>query len=254
VRNKANVLIVDDDIEMTETLSDILEDSGYDVESANDGFKAIERVKARTFDVILIDIKMPGINGVETYKEIKSIRPEAAVMMMTAYSVEDLVAEALREGAYGVMYKPIDIAKVAEFIERIKKSALILIVDDDLSTCETLMDVLKEEGYRTARASSSEEAIKKVQERTFDIVFIDVKMPVMNGLEIYLALKKIRPDIKVIMMTGYRQEVQDLVEEAIKNNAYTCIYKPFDVEKALKLLEGILARKTKAEIHQTEVK
>lgn len=254
MRNKANVLIVDDDIEMTETLSDILEDSGYDVESANDGFKAIERVKARTFDVILIDIKMPGINGVETYKEIKSIRPEAAVMMMTAYSVEDLVAEALREGAYGVMYKPIDIAKVAEFIERIKKSALILIVDDDLSTCETLMDVLKEEGYRTARASSSEEAIKKVQERTFDIVFIDVKMPVMNGLEIYLALKKIRPDIKVIMMTGYRQEVQDLVEEAIKNNAYTCIYKPFDVEKALKLLEGILARKTKAEIHQTEVK
>lgn len=253
MRNKANVLIVDDDIEMTETLSDILEDSGYDVEVANDGFKAIERVKARAFDVILMDIKMPRINGVETCKEIKSIRPEAVVMMMTAYSVEDLVAEALKEGAYGVMYKPIDIAKVAEFVERIKKSALILIVDDDLSTCETLMDVLKEEGYRTARASSGEEAIKKVQEKSFDVVFIDVKMPVMNGLEVYIALKKIRPDLKVIMMTGYRQEVKDLLEEAIKNNAYTCIYKPFDVEKVLKLLEGILARKTKDEISQMEV-
>jgi two-component system response regulator HydG len=253
VKNKANVLIVDDDIEMTETLSDILKDLGHHVEVANDGLKAIEKIKAQTFDVILMDIKMPGINGVETYKRIKNIRPEATVMMMTAYSVEDLVAEALKEGAYGIMYKPIDITKVVEFIESLKKSALILIVDDDLSTCETLMDVLEEKGYRIARASSGKEAIKMVREAKFDIVFIDVKMPVMNGLEVYLTLKKIRPDIKAIMMTGYRQEMQGLVEEAIKSNAYTCLYKPFNVEKVLKLLGEILARKTKTEINQTEV-
>lgn len=253
MRNKTNVLIVDDDIGMTETLSDILDESGYDVEVANDGFQAIERVKARAFDVILMDIKMPGINGVKTYKKIKKIRPEAAVMMMTAYSVEALVAEALKEGAYGVMYKPIDITKVTEFIEHIRKSAFILIIDDDLSTCETLMDVLEEKGYHMARASSGEEAIKKVREARFDIIFIDVRMPVMNGLEVYLALKKIRPNIKAIMMTGYRQEVQDLVEEAIKKSVYTCIYKPFDVKNVLKLLEEILARKTKAEISQMEV-
>ena len=113
------------------------------------------------------------------------------------------------------------------------EKASILIVDDDLLTCETFMDVLEEKGYRIAKASSGQEAIEKVQERSFDIVFIDVKMPVMNGLEIYLALRKIRPDVKVIMMTGYRQEVQDLVEEAIRTNAYTCIYKPFDIEKVL---------------------
>jgi two-component system response regulator HydG len=253
VTDKAGVLIVDDDIEMTETLSDILEDLGYHVEVANDGLKAIKKFKARAFDVILMDIKMPGINGVETYKEIKNIQPKAAVMMMTAYSVEDLVAEALKEGAYGIMYKPIDIAKVVEFIERVKKSVLILIVDDDLSTCEILMRVLEEKGYHIARASSGEEAIKMVREVRFGIVFIDIKMPVMNGLEIYLALRKIRPDIKAIMMTGYRQEVQDLVEEAIKNNAYTCLYKPFDVKKVLKLLEGILARKSKAQINHMEV-
>ncbi len=120
--SKTSLLIVDDDIEMTDSLCDILEDSGYDVEVAADGFKAMERVKARAFDAILMDIKMPGINGVKTYKEIKVIRPEAAVMMMTAYSVEDLVAEALKEGAYGVMYKPLDIPKVVEFIERVQKA------------------------------------------------------------------------------------------------------------------------------------
>jgi two-component system response regulator HydG len=125
---KVRLLIVDDDIGMTETLSDILEDSGYDVEVANEGFQAIERVKARAFDVILMDIKMPGINGVKTYKKIKKIRPEAAVMMMTAYSDGEPVAEALKEGAYGVMYKPIDIAKIADFIERMRKNAWPLFV------------------------------------------------------------------------------------------------------------------------------
>lgn len=251
---KASVLIVDDDIEMTETLSDILEDMGHYVEVANDGFRAIEMVKTRAFDVILMDIKMPGISGVETYKEIKKVQPETMVMMMTAHSAKDLVAEALREGAYGVLYKPIDIKKLVEFIGRIKEGALIMIVDDDLSTCEVLKDVLREKGYSISSASSGEEAVRKVQEESFDIVVIDIKMPVMNGLEVYLALKEIRPEIKVIMMTGYRQEVKDLVKEAIKLNAYPCIYKPFDVEKMLKLVEELLARKPKAEIHKMEVK
>lgn len=254
MKNKANILIVDDDMGMTETLSDILTDLGHHVEIANDGFKAIQKVKAQTFDVILMDIRMPGINGVETYKEIKHTQPKAAVMMMTAYSLEDLVAEALKEGAYGVWYKPIEIVKVIEFIEHSrKKSALILIVDDDLATCETLTDILKEVGYSIAYAGSGEEAIKIVKENDFDIAFIDVKMPVMNGLETYLALRKIRPNIKVVMMTAYHQEVQNLVEEAIRYNVYTCVYKPFDIKKLLKIIEGILVAKTKAEIQQIAV-
>lgn len=253
VRNKARVLIVDDDTGMTETLSDILADSGYHVETANDGFKAIEKVKTDVFDAILMDIKMPGINGVRTYKKIKSIQPKAVVMMMTAHSVEDLVAEALKEGAYDVMHKPFDITKVVDFIESVKKGAFILIVDDDLPTRDSFIDILKEKRYHIARANSGEEAINMTRKTNFDIVFIDVKMPNMNGLEVYLALTKIRPDIKVIMMTDYREDVQDLVDEAIKCCAYTCIHKPFNVEKVLKLVEAMLAGKTKAEIRQMEV-
>ncbi|MCK5643787.1 MAG: response regulator [Gammaproteobacteria bacterium] len=243
-------MIVDDDTGMTETLFDILTDMGHHVEVVNDGFQAIESVKAQAFDVVLMDIKMPGINGVETYKEIKSIQPGAAVMMMTAYSVEDLVSEALKEGAYGVMHKPIEIDKVVEFIERAKGGALILLVDDDVSTLETLADVFNEKGHRAVKASTSEDAMKAIGKGNFDIVFIDVKMPVLNGLEVYTALKRTRPDIKAIMMTGYQEEVQDLVEEALKNHAYTCIYKPFDLEKVIRVVEGILAGKSKGEIRQ----
>lgn len=128
-----------------------------------------------------------------------------------------------------------------------------MIVDDELSTCETLATTLKEKGYSVAHVNSGELAIKAVKEKNFDIVFIAVKMPVMNGLETYLELRKIRPNIKVVMMAPYKQEVQNLVEEALRHNVYTCIYKPFDTEKLLKVIEGILAAKTKAEIQQITV-
>jgi DNA-binding NtrC family response regulator len=252
MKSKASVLLVDDDKDMTETLSDILTDMNYRVETANSGLEAIEKVKTHAFDTVLLDIKMPGINGVETFKEIKKIRPEAVVMLMTAQSVENLVAEALEEGAYGIMYKPIDTKKLVEFIETTKRGALILFVDIDLSTSQKLIDTLKQAGYRVAKARSGEEAKKLVQRKCFDIVFIEVSMPVMNGLETYKALRKIKPDIKVVMTTNYREGLEDLIDQATDEGAYACIYKPFEVEKVAKLLDRIMVGKTKAEIRTME--
>ena len=114
---EVGMLIVDDDPDMTETLADILTDMGYEVAIAENGYQAIEMVRQNKYDVALMDIKMPGINGVETFKEIKQIRPQIRVIMMTAYSVQDLIQEALKEGAYGVIYKPIDIDKLISLVE-----------------------------------------------------------------------------------------------------------------------------------------
>jgi len=252
MNKKASVLVVDDDKDMTDTLSDILLDMNYYVETVNTGLEAIEKIKNHAFDTVLLDIKMPGINGLETFREIKKIRPEAVVMLMTAQSVEQLVADALEEGAYGIMYKPINAKKLIEFIENTKKGALILFVDIDVSTSLTLIDALKEKGYRIAKAKSYEEAKKHVTSENVNMVFIEVAMPVMNGLEIYNALKKIKHNVKVVMTTNYREGLEDLIDQAISASAYACIYKPFDVEKVVKLLERILNGKTKNEIHQME--
>ena len=68
-----NVLVVDDQIGMLETFTDILEDRGFDVVTADDGFSAIRKVKEQSFDLIFMDIKMPGITGVQTFREIKKM-------------------------------------------------------------------------------------------------------------------------------------------------------------------------------------
>jgi DNA-binding NtrC family response regulator len=193
-----------------------------------------------------MDIKMPSMNGVETYKRIKKIRPDAIVIMMTAYSVDELIQEAIKEGAYGVLYKPLDLEKVIKLINETlekKEGGFILIVDDDLSFSSTLKNILTKREYVVGIANSGEEAVSMAQEKDYHVMLIDMKLPTINGLETYLAIKKVNPKVVAIMMTGYRQEMDDLVHEAIQNTAYTCLYKPLDMNNLLKLIEEILKRK-----------
>jgi len=249
MEKRTNILIVDDNISLAKTTSLILKRKGYEVTTAPDGLAAIKKMKERPFDLIFMDIKMPLMDGVQTYRKIKKIRPETIVIMMTAYAVENLVAEALKEGAYGIIYKPLDIEKMISLIGKSRKKkqgALILIVDDDPGTCTTLKNILLKKGYRVGIAHNGEKAITMTQEKTYDIVFIDLKLPTINGLEVYLKIKEIDPKLVAIMMTAYRKGMTDLVEEALNSDAYTCIYKPLNMEEMLRLIEEILEKKHKA--------
>lgn len=246
MENNGSILLVDDNVNQCKTMAFILQRRGYSVTIAQDGLQAISLVEKNPYDIIFMDIKMPTMNGVEAYKQIKKIRPEAKVMMMTAYAVEDLVQEALQEGAYGIIYKPLDIEKVLGVIEKAreqKQGALILVVDDDPGTCTTLKNILIKKGFRVGAAHTGEQAITAAKEENFDIIFIDMKLPTLNGLETYLGIKKICPAAVAVMMTAYRQEMSELVDQAILNNAYTCLYKPLDMSTMLTLISEIIARK-----------
>ena len=119
---KVSILIVDDNISLCKTMSFVLKRKGYAVAIAGDGLEALERVKESSFDMIFMDVRMPTIDGVEVHRRIKQIKPEAVVVMMTAYAVEDLVQKALQEGAYGVVYKPLDFEKVTALIKEARKA------------------------------------------------------------------------------------------------------------------------------------
>ena len=236
---KTNILVVDDLHSMRMTLGGILEDKGYNVVTVEDGYQAIEAVKKTHYDAIFMDIKMPGINGVQTYREVKKIDPRATVIMMTAYSVEDLVKEALEEGAYAVAYKPFDIDKIIALIEELLGGkTLILVVDDQFGDRETLKVILEDKGYRVATAANGVEALEMVKERHYDIIFLDIRLPGIDGVETFEKVKEVDPRAVVIMMTGYTEE--DLIKRAVSCGAYTCIYKPFDMEKVIELVDEIV--------------
>jgi len=243
---KAKILIVDDNLSLCKTMSFVLNRKGYDVSIANDGFEAIDRVKNEFFDIIFMDIKMPVLNGVETYKKIRAVNDKIIIIMMTAYAVDDLIQDALKEGAYGIIYKPLNFENILSLIENskdTKQGGLILIVDDDPGTCSTLKNILIKKGYEVGISNTGEDAIKKVLEKPVDLIFIDMKLPTLNGLETFLALKKINPKIVAIMITAYSQEMDDLVQEAMNNSAYTCLNKPINIEDMLVLINEVLKKK-----------
>ena len=116
---KLKILIVDDEDGLRLSMAGIIEMDGHEVLDANNGYDAIELAKQHTFDIAFFDIKMPGINGVETFKQIKKISPKTVSVMMTAYAVQHLIQEALDEGAYACISKPFDMEKIMATIKDI---------------------------------------------------------------------------------------------------------------------------------------
>lgn len=246
VNEQGRILIVDDDPGTARTMVMILERKGYELSTAGSGREALEKVEQQPFDIIFMDIRMPLMDGVEAHRRIKKIRPDAVVMMMTAYAVEELVQQALEDGACGVLYKPLDFDRVMDLIGKARakrEGALVLVVEDDAAMRSALRDVLARERYRVTTARSGEEAVEAAEERAYDIIFIDMKLPTINGLETYLAIREINPRAVAVIMTAYGEEMEDLVEEALDSNAYACLHKPFDPEELLELVEKILERK-----------
>ncbi len=239
---QARILIVDDDPSTVRTTAMILERKGYAVETAENGLQAVNMVEEREYDVILMDIKMPEMNGVEAHRRIKAIRPETTVVMITAYAVETLIQQALDDGAYGILYKPLDIDKMIAIIEEARakqESALIMVIDDDPETCKTMRNILAGKGYRVLTALTGEEAIAIAEENACDIIFVDMKLPTINGLETYLAIRESNPKTVAIMMTAYRHEMDELIDLAMQRSASACFYKPLDMDALLAYVEKV---------------
>ena len=114
-----NILIVDDDDAICETLSDILEALGYRTVVASDGEEAVACVQKEEFGLVLMDLRMPRMDGVQAYHEIRKRRPTLEAIMMTAYATGDLVQEALRAGVREVLSKPLAMDRLLNLISAV---------------------------------------------------------------------------------------------------------------------------------------
>ncbi|MHB8780518.1 MAG: response regulator [Candidatus Geothermincolia bacterium] len=238
MRAKPNVLVVDDDDDFRDNIIDVLESQGFSATGAQDGLQALERIKESKYDVALMDIKMPVMDGVEAFRRMKQIDPSITVIMITAYSRDQLVADAMREGAYAIYYKPVEPEQlIAAIAEAGDGGKLILVVDDDSLFLRTMQEILIGAGYRVLLAGSGAECLEKAAANNVDVYLIDIKMPVMNGLETYLRLQRIKPGAVAVMITGYRDETRDLTSDALNADAYTVLYKPLEIPYLLSLLE-----------------
>ena len=243
---RTKILIVDDDKGSCNSMLDILEAKDYDVELENSGSKAIAKMKEEFFNIVIMDIKMPVMNGVETYKRIKNISPQTVVIMMTAYSVEELIKNALKEGAYGVLYKPLDMEKLIKMIESAERDKyLIMIVDNNVNVRQSLKNILDDKGYVVTLTDSVGKAIDIVKEIPHDIIFVDMSLPFLNGLVTFLTIQNVSPKVTTVIMTGYKQEIKNSAEIVLKQGTYDCLYKPFVPKEVIAIIDKIKEKNKK---------
>ncbi|MDR3638469.1 MAG: response regulator [Isosphaeraceae bacterium] len=236
----ASVLVVDDDVDICRNMSDILSDLGYDVEVAHDGNSALERVRQRSFDIALLDLKMPGMDGLTLYGEIKKMRAGMVAILVSAYATGRTLDDAMATGVWQVVPKPVEFRRLMTFVEEALGQPLVLIVDDDRELCDTLWDLLREQGYRVCLAHDVSEATQRLRDTTYQAVLIDVRLPDGDGGQVYQQVKQTNPQARTIVITGHSPDAEPKVIALLAEGTDAVHYKPFDIPKLLATLEQVV--------------
>ena len=116
IKEKPSILVVDDDEAVCDTMADILNEMNYDVNTATDGYKALELVKAHDYTLTLMDMRMPGLDGLETLKRMRLVKPSMKVVIITAYAQDETMNALKKEGVEAILSKPVKFTTLFEYL------------------------------------------------------------------------------------------------------------------------------------------
>lgn len=237
----ASILVVDDEIDTCRNLSDILTDLGYHVDTAQDGKAALALAAQKHYDVALLDLKMPGMDGLTLYRELRKLHAATVAIIVSAYASRTTTEEALAAGAWRVLPKPVDSPRLLQLVDEALGQPLVMVVDDDHDLCANLWDLLHEHGYRVTLAHDGDEAARRLEDQSHRVVLIDMRLPKADGAEIFRLVRRTNPQARTVLITGYRSELDRVVQQVVAEGADGVCYKPFDIPRLLSLLDQLSA-------------
>jgi DNA-binding NtrC family response regulator len=230
-----SLLVVDDDMDTCANLADILGDvGGYRVDIAHDGLTALKLVHERIYDVALLDLKMPGMDGLTLYRELKKLRHGTVAILVTAFATEFAMNEAFQLGIWQIVKKPVAFPRLLRLVEQALDQPLVLVVDDDRDLCENLWDLLRESGYRVCLAHDASQAQERLEAVSYRVVLVDLKLSEGDGRNVLRQVQSVRPEARTVLITGYPGELGPHSE--LVDAIYT---KPLDVRRLLATLEQL---------------
>ena len=242
VSHSIRLLLVDDEVEFLDAVKPGLARRGFLVTSAESGQAALQLLSEEAFDVVVLDVKMPGIDGVDTFRTIKRTAPTLPVILLTGHGNLQQAFETSREGVYEYLAKPCDIEELA----RVARSAVdrliakkvpavvdteeirLLLVDDDRDFVEAVVPSLQKRGISVRPAYGGHEALDALRTESFHVAVVDVLMPDMDGLTVLDRLRQSDPLLEVIILSG-QPAVED-VRRSLKDGAFDFLAKPQPIE------------------------
>jgi len=247
-QRKIRLLLVDDEEDFLTSSARALNRRGFEVHTAQDGFAALQIMQRHKFDVVVLDMKMPGIDGVEVFDRIRQDWPSVPVIMLTGHGSIAQAFETSKKGIADYISKPCDIDTLADHIRTAIANAnpadetgggeakiadptatvRVLLVDDEVDFLESMQTVLQRRNMQVTIAESGEEALEILNDAIIDVAVLDVKMPGMDGLDALQIMRQRFPTVKVILLSGHPSARAAM--ESIERGASEYLTKPPEVD------------------------
>ncbi|MDD5687917.1 MAG: response regulator [Elusimicrobia bacterium] len=244
------ILVVDDEQEVRESLRFELGNRGFDVVTAESGKECLAKVNNERFDLILLDLQMPRLGGLQTLAEIKKTKYDTDVIMMTGNATVETALESIKIGAFDYVIKPFNFDELTDKIDKclvreIVEKQKILVVDNDSSSADFLVDLLTLEKFKVVVAKDGKTAIEKAIELQPDLVIMDIMLPSMNGWEVAKVLKDNNKTahIPVVIFTAQKTGIKNEIA-SLKLGVEDYITRPCDTD--------VLLGKIRNTLHKTE--
>ncbi len=236
-----NILIVDDEKVVRDFLTRLFSFKNIIPKTAESGLEAIAMMKKEIFDFVFLDVRMPGMDGVQALKELKKINSGAKYVMMTGYSVDDLLEEVKKENIFASIKKPFDVNQIIAFVteqaqERHAEKIPIMVIDDDKNILDFFKRLLKDDIYDLQVFSSADFALEKLKKQDFDLIFLDVFLGKENGIELYSRIREIKPKAQVVFITGNFENIKDDIK---KLDVQGCLFKPFEIDRIFSEIDKV---------------
>ncbi|MEO5360066.1 MAG: response regulator [Nitrospirota bacterium] len=244
------VLLVEDDETTRKQLAKFIQKDRFDVIQAENGRVGIELFRVEKPDIVLTDLKMPDMDGMEVINTVKRLSPDTDVILFTGFGETDTAVMALREGVLDYLKKPIDLDALSSSLGRARERVVargdnfvqpvVLLVDDEELPRKRLARVMAKENWMVIEAENGEDAVKTFGLAKIDIVVTDITMPVMTGLQALHQMRKMSGDFEAIVFTGYGDEESAI--QALRDGAINFIKKPVDIDQLILSVEKALEK------------
>ncbi|MEW6664674.1 MAG: response regulator [Thermodesulfobacteriota bacterium] len=270
-----DILVMEDETSLAKGLQMILERDGHRVNVASSGHGAMDALRRKGFDLLVADLRLPDMDGMEVLREVKEKRPETKMIVITGYPSVSSAVDAMRLGVVDYLPKPfwdddfrtavenalkggknlclkqepdITVAPGERSAGRLSVGAAatpglqprqkVLLMEDEPSLAQGLKMVLSKEGHEVDLADTGLKAIGSLGNKEYDLLVADLRLPDMDGMEVIRTAREVHPDTEVIVITGYGS-VPSAVE-SMKLGALDYLPKPFTEDEFKAAVENAL--------------
>ena len=230
-------LVVDDNLAFAENLAEIIIDAGVgEAEVADSGQRALELITKTCFDAMVTDMRMPKMSGAELIHQARRLDPGLPVVVVTAFSADEQVANAAHEGVLSVLPKPAPIARVLDLIARARRGGVVALVEDDAALADNLAEALRERGFASIIARSMAETERLGG--ALCVALVDLRVSGgRDGAALALVAERF-PKLPLVVVTAYRGEVELPPDLMVFD-------KPFNTGRLLETIENLCACDTR---------